>query len=98
MIPPVEFKMRHLFRVHLNPHLLYDEARPERRCRGCRGGADHRETNSYIFPRFSELAASESSKFLVLTGPTASGKTELGVELAERLNAEIISMDSMAVY
>src|SRR5262249_4017765 len=40
----------------------------------------------------------ESSDFLVLTGPTASGKTELGVELAERLNAEIISMDSMAVY
>jgi tRNA dimethylallyltransferase len=40
----------------------------------------------------------ESSNYLVLTGPTASGKTELGVELAERLNAEIISMDSMAVY
>jgi tRNA dimethylallyltransferase len=40
----------------------------------------------------------ESSNFLVLTGPTASGKTTLGVELAERLNAEIISMDSMAVY
>jgi tRNA dimethylallyltransferase len=40
----------------------------------------------------------ESSNFLVLTGPTASGKTALGVELAERLNAEIISMDSMAVY
>jgi tRNA dimethylallyltransferase len=35
---------------------------------------------------------------LVLTGPTASGKTELGLELAEQLNAEIISMDSMAVY
>ncbi|NMC20810.1 MAG: tRNA (adenosine(37)-N6)-dimethylallyltransferase MiaA [Thermogutta sp.] len=33
-----------------------------------------------------------------LTGPTASGKTELGVLLAERLEAEILSMDSMAVY
>jgi len=33
-----------------------------------------------------------------LTGPTASGKTEVGVELAHLLNAEIISLDSMAVY
>ncbi len=33
-----------------------------------------------------------------LTGPTASGKTPLAVDLAERLNAEIISMDSMAIY
>jgi tRNA dimethylallyltransferase len=35
---------------------------------------------------------------LVLTGPTGSGKSELGVEIAERLDAEIISMDSMALY
>jgi tRNA dimethylallyltransferase len=35
---------------------------------------------------------------LVLTGPTASGKSALGIELAERLSAEIISMDSMAIY
>ena len=35
---------------------------------------------------------------LVLTGPTGSGKTQLGIELAQRMNAEIISMDSMAVY
>jgi tRNA dimethylallyltransferase len=33
-----------------------------------------------------------------LTGPTASGKTAVGLELAERLNAEIISLDSMALY
>src|SRR5579871_2221732 len=37
-------------------------------------------------------------KILVLTGPTASGKTALGLELAERLGAEIVSMDSMALY
>lgn len=35
---------------------------------------------------------------LVLTGPTASGKTDLALTLAERWGAEIISMDSMALY
>jgi tRNA dimethylallyltransferase len=34
----------------------------------------------------------------VLTGPTGSGKTQLGLKLAEALGAEIISMDSMALY
>lgn len=33
-----------------------------------------------------------------LTGPTAVGKTATALNLAERLNAEILSMDSMAVY
>ena len=33
-----------------------------------------------------------------LTGATASGKTSVGLELAERIHAEIISLDSMAIY
>lgn len=33
-----------------------------------------------------------------LTGPTAAGKTLVGIELAERLGAEIVSLDSMAIY
>ena len=33
-----------------------------------------------------------------LTGPTASGKSAVGVELAKRLDAEIIALDSMTVY
>lgn len=33
-----------------------------------------------------------------LTGPTASGKTSVGLSLAERIGAEIISLDSMALY
>ncbi len=36
--------------------------------------------------------------FLALLGPTASGKTEAGAILAERLGAEIVSVDSMLVY
>src|SRR5260370_6219509 len=35
---------------------------------------------------------------MILTGPTGSGKWRLGVELAERIGAEIVSMDSMALY
>jgi len=33
-----------------------------------------------------------------LTGPTGAGKTGIGVELAQKSDAEIISMDSMALY
>lgn len=35
---------------------------------------------------------------LMILGPTASGKTKVAVELAHRLNGEIISMDSRQVY
>ena len=33
-----------------------------------------------------------------LSGPTAGGKTAVGIELARRIDAEIVSLDSMAVY
>lgn len=35
---------------------------------------------------------------LVICGPTASGKTALAVALAQRLNGEVVSADSMQVY
>lgn len=35
---------------------------------------------------------------IVICGPTASGKTRLGVELARRLDGEVVSADSMQVY
>lgn len=35
---------------------------------------------------------------IVIAGPTASGKTGLSVELAKKINGEIISADSMQVY
>lgn len=37
-------------------------------------------------------------KLLIITGLTATGKTKLGVELAEEFNGEIISADSRQVY
>jgi len=37
-------------------------------------------------------------KILVITGPTASGKTALSVQLAKRHNGEVVSCDSMQIY
>lgn len=37
-------------------------------------------------------------RYLAVAGPTASGKSALAVELAKRLNGEIVSVDSMQVY
>ena len=40
----------------------------------------------------------DKAKVIVICGPTASGKTTLGVELAKKINGEIISSDSMQIY
>ena len=37
-------------------------------------------------------------KVIVICGPTASGKTSLSIELAKKINGEIISSDSMQIY
>lgn len=41
---------------------------------------------------------SEFEDCWLLTGPTAGGKTAVGIELAQRIGAEIVSVDSMALY
>lgn len=38
------------------------------------------------------------NKIVVLTGPTASGKSSLSIQMAQRLNGEIVSADSMQIY
>jgi tRNA dimethylallyltransferase len=38
------------------------------------------------------------STVIVIMGPTASGKTQLAIELAKRYNGEIVSADSMQIY
>ena len=40
----------------------------------------------------------EKKKLVVLTGPTAVGKTKLSIELAKKIDGEIISADSAQVY
>ena len=37
-------------------------------------------------------------KVIVICGPTASGKTSLGIQIANLINGEIISADSMQIY
>lgn len=37
-------------------------------------------------------------KVIVICGPTASGKTKLSIELAKKINGEIVSCDSMQIY
>ena len=44
------------------------------------------------------LDAAVFHRAVYLTGPTASGKTAVGVELAKRLGAEILALDSMTLY
>ena len=42
--------------------------------------------------------AYKKPKVIVIVGPTASGKTSLSIELAKKINGEIVSCDSMQIY
>jgi len=44
------------------------------------------------------LSTNPLHRAIYLTGPTASGKTAVGVALARRLNAEVVALDSMTLY
>ena len=46
----------------------------------------------------TETKMTAAPKIVVIAGPTASGKTALGIALAQRLGGEIVSADSMQVY
>lgn len=48
--------------------------------------------------RKNSLKEEKKIKIIVVTGPTATGKTRLAVQLAIRFNGEIISADSRQVY
>lgn len=49
-------------------------------------------------PDTAESEASKTVPLLVLGGPTAAGKTEAALQVAEDIPAEIISADSMQIY
>ena len=46
----------------------------------------------------SEEVRTEKTPLLIVAGPTATGKSDSAVELALRMNGEVISADSMQVY
>ena len=40
----------------------------------------------------------KKSKIILIAGPTASGKSNFAVQLAKKVNGEIINSDSMQIY
>ena len=51
-----------------------------------------------FYPLNTEYVMIRLMKQLALIGPTASGKTALSLQLAQKLNAVILSLDSLAIY
>ncbi|MDR2113820.1 MAG: tRNA (adenosine(37)-N6)-dimethylallyltransferase MiaA [Bifidobacteriaceae bacterium] len=45
-----------------------------------------------------EITPETGPQLIVLVGPTASGKSALGLELAQRLGGEVVNADAMALY
>lgn len=55
-------------------------------------------TYSAAVPTSASITPPETGPFLTIAGPTAVGKTERSLEIAETLDAEIVSADSRQVY
>jgi tRNA dimethylallyltransferase len=49
-------------------------------------------------PTQSYSVGEKKQRIIVITGPTASGKSSLAIELAQRFDGEIVNIDSMQVY
>jgi tRNA dimethylallyltransferase len=59
------------------------------------------DLNANLMPRSHQQQSPEADtrpKVIIITGPTAVGKTKLGLELAKQIGGEIISADSVQVY
>lgn len=62
---------------------------------------DHCKSSIYLKENPQKIFNDDSfghKKAIILSGPTATGKTELSITLAKALGGEIISADSMQVY
>jgi DNA polymerase III delta prime subunit len=59
------------------------------------------ELNANLMPQSHQQQSPGTDakpKVIIITGPTAVGKTKLGLELAKQIGGEIISADSVQVY
>src|SRR5882762_8609586 len=75
-----------------------ESLRQELRCWSCcRGQGWKMGDRRWEMAVESELHSSPFAP-LLLTGPTAVGKSEIALRLAEKLGGEIVSVDSMQVY
>uniref|UniRef100_A0A6N2NER0 tRNA dimethylallyltransferase n=1 Tax=Salix viminalis TaxID=40686 RepID=A0A6N2NER0_SALVM len=63
------------------------------RSSSCRHGRQFATTTTCSIP-----VPNKKDKIIVISGPTGTGKTRLALELAKRLNGEIVSADSVQVY
>ena len=54
--------------------------------------------NNAPAPSWRHIDPPDTSELLVVVGPTATGKTELGIRLAQRFGGEIIGADSVQIY
>ncbi|KAJ6301722.1 hypothetical protein OIU77_015938 [Salix suchowensis] len=63
------------------------------RSSSCRHGRQFATTTTCSIP-----VPKKKDKIIVISGPTGTGKTRLALELAKRLNGEIVSADSVQVY
>lgn len=61
-------------------------------------GSSAAELEPWQHHQQQSAASTALPKVIVITGPTAVGKTKLGLELAKRIGGEIISADSVQVY
>jgi len=59
---------------------------------------DEEERGPAEAPSWRAIERPSEGELLVVVGPTASGKTELAIRLAETLEGEIISADSVQIY
>jgi tRNA dimethylallyltransferase len=62
------------------------------------GGGFSRGLVAHLVSEAHPSSAGDLPLLIILLGPTASGKTALSLELAENLQGEIVSCDSVAVY
>ena len=60
----------------------------------CAGGAG----DSRLAAAVPEMNASADSPLIAIVGPTASGKSGLGIWLAQQLGGEVIACDSTQLY